>query len=195
MDYLREILLGHEAVNQQWAVNAIGRTFSDQSDLQLFFRWCAASFSHGLQAPLRRMTALVEILQYRENAPRALTVDQAYTFAQVVHDVMEQEVRARNIKARFFKAAWLLVALLRFRLVDPTFLDPGNEAHRALVDGVQNMLEQARGLLPRGPGRDTLAELLRQIQLYLERRGTDALIFTKLEEQAEGEGDDDGMTA
>jgi hypothetical protein len=40
--------------------------------------------------------------------------------------------------------------------------------------------------------RDTLVEILKQIQLHLERRGTDALIFTPLEEQAEGEGDEDG---
>ncbi len=192
MQYLREVLQGENAVNKQYAVNAVGRTFHDQTDLQMFFSWCAQSFLRKPKAPFSRMRALVEILQYRKGAPHQLTGPQAYKFAEIARDVMEQKVEERNVRATFFKAASLLVALLRFRLVDPTFLDPHDAAHRALVGSVQSVLRRAQRSLPTGPKRDALATLLEQIEKYLERRGTDALLFQSLEAQAEGEDGEDG---
>ncbi len=52
---------------------------------------------------------------------------------------MKLEVRARNVNQKFFNAALLLIALLRYRRVEPSFLSVADASSGILEDAMDVM--------------------------------------------------------
>lgn len=199
--------------NRQYGINVAGRAFSTVPDMQIAFSEFAGYYKQKNKLTNERMKAARQMLFFREDAPQALTLQMAETLAEAAVDVMAGEVQKRNLKHRFFNAAAMMVGLLRFRIVDADFLDPNDESGLSKSQGALNLHRQrpddthrsessfesnvSKGSLIRQAvdvlhlaqdlseqNSSGVKALLQEVEAYLEKRGTDTLLFTSLMERA-----------
>ncbi len=188
LEYVRHALrTGHTLFNR-YDFNVAGRCFTQPDDIRLLFAKVCKDFEqHGLNTPFDRTKALSLVLAYRPDAPFAINLRDASILAEKAVDILEQEQRAvenrqkKKIAATFFSAVFLLTGLLRCRRVDADFLGAAKPTTQKLATRVRDILDRAVKTSPDNLQRQ-LKDLRDQIPAFLEAKGTDALIFKRLDE-------------
>ncbi|WP_373509512.1 hypothetical protein [Thiocapsa sp.] len=185
LEYVRRSLQYGDTIHKKYDFNVAGRCFSRNEDISLLFSSVESDFSRrGIQTPFDRIKALSLVLSYRPDAPDALNAKLAYSLAEVAAAILEKEAKKCNIKKIFFAAAYLLMGLLRYRRVNAGFLDQERPENAELVARVKGTLKKAEGCV-RGEQVDHVRVILKEITAFMEKRGTDALIFSKLDALSE----------
>ncbi|WP_295394368.1 hypothetical protein [uncultured Thiodictyon sp.] len=167
---------------QQDIFRAAGRCLSEPEHLAALFNRTHHDWTNGGPGvPLYRISAVGQVLAYRQDAPHYLHPDVAFGLATIACETMEaQRGKPAN---RFFSAAALLMMLLRYRMVDPGFLSPSNEPHRPLVDRINAILEQPLDQSLRN--RAKLAQLFKAMRDFIAARGSPLPIYDILTDLAE----------
>lgn len=183
--YVRKSLCTGKTIHGRYDYNVAGRCFSTQEDIALLFEISASYFEkQGLNKPFDRVKALSLVLSYRPDAPLVLNSNLANRLAAVAAVLMRSEAKKKNIKKIFFAAAYLLMGLLRYRRVDPYFLDQESPENSELVSDVKNTLKEAENYVS-GNQAVQVRAVLKEITAFMEKRGTDALIFNRLNDLSE----------
>ncbi|SOD93243.1 hypothetical protein [Caenispirillum bisanense] len=178
LDYLRKSLRSPwTSLHSGHDYKAAGRCFSKPDDIALLFKATRDHFAlKGLQTPNDRAKALSLVLMYRADAPAALNRRIAGDLAGTAVALMEQQAGLNNIKNTFFAAAQLLVGLLRFRMIEPDFLDPERDR---LVPRVRDVLGRAKARIRSSDSK--ILPVLEEIEAFIDRRGTNGLLFEELD--------------
>ena len=137
-------------------------------------------YQNARNSPFDRIKALSLVLSYRPDAPLVLDSEQAYRLAAFAAKLMQSEQQQCNIAQKFFKAAHLLMGLLRYRRVDSKFLDPAHQENAELVELVKTTLRDAQKCVTGGAATQ-VKTILEQMTEFIEKRGTNALIFSELD--------------
>jgi hypothetical protein len=179
--YVRRSLEYGDTIHKRFDFNLAGRSFFKKEDITLLFRSVANHFNRrGLNRPFDRIKALSLVLSYRPDAPEALDSKLAYNLVEVAAALLAIETQQCNIKKKFFSAAYLLMGLLRYRRVDPAFMDREKPESAKLFEQVTTTLNAAERCVT-GPTNDSVRTILKELTAFMEKRGTDALIFSKLD--------------
>ncbi len=187
LDYARKSLRTGETIFKKYDFNFSGRCFSSIDDIGVLVRRVHADFrDNGLAQPFDRTKALSLVLAYRPDAPLALNGAMAYDLADAALRIMciEQESIETGNKPKlagtFFAAAFLLMGLLRYRRVDVSFLDQSQSTNQQFAERLRDLLTRARRTGQANLNAQ-LGDLFEQIPAFIEAKGTDALIFKKLD--------------
>jgi hypothetical protein len=165
---------------RRYAANFAERAFHTLADMKLLFEVAASRIGRDGRLAMQWIKAAASLFRFREHAPQALDRPRATRLARAAILTMKAEADVKNVQQKFFHAANLLVGLLRVRMVDPSFLTPDDPSTgKVLADG-KSVLMQARRAAT-GAGQAKIRQLVDAIDAYLEGRGTEALIFSKLE--------------
>lgn len=168
-EYMRIVLQEYGTDTPQVVVHAIGRSFKEEKDIELFFK-IAVKRLRREQGANNWVGAISRILQHRENAPKCLERGHALFLAQFALKKLTSEFDRDNIKLAFKNAAHLFLYLLRWRIVDSSFLVNGEEYE--LGQRVKEILDQAT----RATRDHRVRDILEQIAKYIEYKG-DTLII------------------
>ena len=176
VDRYRGMVAAGKIDSPMLSVRAIGRTFSSPEDIRSFFGLLEAEYRNG-RLKLYQRYALKEILLYRERAAEFLTPRQATFFAQDVSMQIAEANRTDTYEMLFSNALAVVGALLRYRVVDPSFLTPGTSSEaqltRAELDtAIQKLKSPAQDWRKRRR-RQRLKELAQEIRNFLDQRGSD----------------------
>jgi hypothetical protein len=141
---IRSVLFGSAVIAAGWQqkiLTAAGRCLNESDDIAGLFHKVHHDRHMGQpDVPLYRIVSAGQILAYRQNAPMCLSPDIAFGLAGIALETMAAQ-RA-SPKNKFLSAAALLMMLLRYRVVDPGFLNPSNEHHQPFVARINAILEQ-----------------------------------------------------
>lgn len=183
LSYTRNAFTTGNSLFDRYDFNVAGRCFSSHEDIKRLFARVYEDFRSSQKArnsPFDRIKALSLVLSYRSDAPLALTSGQANRFANFAAKLMQREQQQCNIAQKFFKAAHLLMGLLRYRRVDSAFLDPAQRDNAELVGLVIATLQDAQKCVS-GDKATQVKAILEQMTEFIEKRGTNALIFSELD--------------
>ena len=188
LGYVRHALRTGKTAFNRYDFNVAGRCFTQPDDIRLLFAKVRKDFEQqGLDTPFDRTKALSLVLAYRADAPFAINLNDAFILAGKAVNILEREQRAveegqkKKLAATFFAAVFLLTGLLRCRRVDADFLGSAKPATQKLVMRVRDILDRAVKTSS-GNLQSQLKDLCDQIPAFLEAKGTDALIFKRLDE-------------
>ena len=133
----------------------------------------------SIQFPNQCIKALSFLLRLRENSPIAMKRVQAKTFTEEAVKKMEQETNSGNYKNKFFNAARLFLFLLRFRIVDQTFLDPDNPLDSNLFNRTVNCLKSAEKFFSRSDDSDAhrAKKIVIGIEKFMRYKGNDEILI------------------
>lgn len=182
--YFLRVLRGEEAKGRNYAIEAMGRVLSEPSELRVFFSAAADALSEG-RAALYWIKAPTQILQYRPDAPDAMTREQVLILADAAGRVLLEEIGAKKNRTvllrsqRFRWALYLILAVLRYRMRDAAFLSAGDEASAGVLGHLRHALDKAAAAV--GPGETGLPATVAETIRFLDRRGTKGLILRETE--------------
>lgn len=178
-----------------YLIEAAGRSFSDQVQMQSLYSAVYQGIKkrleegHPISFPINYMRALWNVLQFREYAPDALTPCQAELFTQqtilfirkTIKTLMEgNQVKGPNPNTnKFFQAIRLFIFLLRYRLVEATFLTNDNQKGWSPFDQTIEFLELAKHYFSRQERtRRNIAaqQLMDELKKYMNYKGTKPII-------------------
>ena len=145
-DSLRVAASSGEVVTSRNDFEAMGRAFTTKEELEALYSAVHAHASGGQQGRLLayHANALFNSLSLREIAPFALTSDQARDFVKLAIPAIEEKMSQGAYKRLMSVSIKTIGGLIRYRLVDPGFLDPGEylgERVRKLLKEVQRRSE------------------------------------------------------
>ncbi|WP_174405365.1 hypothetical protein [Desulfovibrio subterraneus] len=148
--YIEEFISNHKYHDATWnhIIESASRCFTKETQFKLLCKIIhkRSSTGRGNSFPIQSMRSLSRILVIREQGWRGLDSDMARHFADRAADIICDEVKSNNIKQKFFQGVFLILALLRFRATDPSFLDPVNQSSvfRQIEDCFREGIEIAR---------------------------------------------------
>jgi hypothetical protein len=180
------------------SVRAMGRVFTSTEDIKGLYSLLETKSQHS-RLKLYDRYALKELLLYREDAAVCLTPHQALIFAEDAIGQIAEANRTDRYERLFSNALAVIGALLRYRVVDPSFLIPGSSNQ---VRRIREELEAAIEHLS-GPLRDSrkrawrlrMRELVKEIRNFLDQRGMNRRVLVEIRNEEEGDGvgaEDDG---
>lgn len=130
--------------NARWnrIIESASRCFTKESQFKILFIqiYNRSSMNQGNPFPIESMRSLVRVLTYREYGWRSLDNDMARNFSSRAADAICIEVEHHNVKQKFFQCVLLILALLRFRIANPSFLDPGDQT--SVFKRIENCLHK-----------------------------------------------------
>lgn len=181
--YFLRVLRGERTRGWHRAVEAMGRVLSEPEELRVFFDAVTGAVAER-RTPLYWLKASTQILQYRPEAPYAMTSGQALALAEaagraLLEDI-EQKGRAKLLRSQRFRwALYLILAALRYRIRDADFLTAGDASGQATLARLRDALDRASSAVGKGEAGlpATVAETIR----FLDRRGTKGLILQETE--------------
>ena len=191
--YFLRVLRGDRSRGWHRAVEAMGRVLSEPEELRLFFAAAAAAAAAaGGRPPLYWLKASTQILQYRPEAPYAMTSGQGLVLAEAAVRTLLEEIgskeRTKLLRSQRFRwALYLILAVLRYRIVDAAFLTAGDMSGQAALGRLRDALERASSAV--GPGDANLPATVAETIRVLDRRGTKGLILQETEALDSEEGD------
>ena len=132
---------------------------------------------HEIDLPEPAPAAAPALAQLYAKLPAASAVP-APRFAGAAAQMLAGEIADRNVRQRFFNAAYLLLGVLRYRILKPRFLLGGADdpAHPALRSRIVGILEQAHHI-----SKGWHRKMIEDVEEYFEGRGTNQLIFENIE--------------
>lgn len=167
-----------------WAVQPAGRCFSEQGEIRLFFA-CFAEVARSRRRKSSWTKALGQILLYRQDASQWLEPGQACACLEAVLRELERACQPYSgVRRQVLNNA--LLGLLRFREQCPAFLtgrhdDPVPPQSSARL---QKQLDELVDRLQR-QGEWLLAEKVREVLAFVQRRGRNQLIALAFDEDDE----------
>ncbi len=182
-DYLMHYFLTYEGNNYgntwRYFAEAASRCFNSKQHFAALFDAIYRRSISGVNNPftLQSSKALARVLAYREDAYDALESDMAVHFAKRAAEAIRKQVNNRTIAQIFFQGALLFLALLRFRIKEPEFMDPENPRDVSLFKEVENCLKKARAIVRDQP--NILAQidgLIQGIVDFMYSKGKSGLI-------------------
>ena len=184
--YFRNGLNGGDPCNWGHATEQTSRVLSCREDMRLYFREARKTLFDGRQlnvgGQMRWIKGTAQILSYRQDAPLAMSYQQARTFALAAAEAINQELDQENISPdTFYWSVMLLLLVLRYRRKDCSFLNKDSQ-HASDVRNLERLLEAAQkaALRRNRQAADFIAETLQ----YLHFRGTQTDIIKKLAAKA-----------
>ncbi len=172
---------------QQKVLTAAGRCLSESDDIAGFFHKMHRDRCIGQpDVPLYRIVSAGQMLAYRQNAPMCLSPDIAFGLAEIaLETIAAQRASPKN---KFLSAAALLMILLRYRVVDPGFLNPSNEHHQPFVARINAILEQP--LDANLQNRAKLEHIFKAMRDLIAARGSPLPIYDILTSLEDSDGAD-----
>lgn len=154
---------------------AMGKVFVDDADCRAFFDLLERQLSgQDAKFKLHEIEGLFYMLSLREEAPLALTNDQATLFAGKLLDRIQEYVRAGKPVSRLVNASLKTYAgLMRYRLVRPDYMTPQDTVlgeKQELILG--ELLQRARR-----KKRVQTVKLTKSLIEWSEKRGADRTIL------------------
>lgn len=133
IEYIERYLIDHgNRYDQTWnhIIESASRCFTKESQFKLLCEKIhkRSLIGHGNPFPIQSMRSLSRILVFREQGWRGLDSGMARHFSERAANIICDEVNSNTIKVKFFQGVFLILALLRFRVTDPSFLDPVNQS-------------------------------------------------------------------
>ena len=132
VEYIEKFLLKYKYYDATWnhVIESASRCFTKENQFKLL---CEKIYERSLTGygnpfPIQSMRSLSRILVFRENGLRGLNIDMARNFSERAANIICDQVKCNTIKQKFFQGVFLILALLRFRSTDPSFLDPVNQS-------------------------------------------------------------------
>lgn len=163
--------------------NAMGRAFSSEQELATFFVFLR--YHAGRRGRLLNYHAngLFYILSLRENAPRCMDLEQANDFVKLALSALDEQISKRNYCALMRTCLRAIGGLIRYRLIDKTFLSPDEY----LGQQVQKTIKKIMGRCEGDPARTGVGLLADDVLTVIEKRGVPDTIL-----QWDGEEDENG---
>lgn len=199
-DYICTVLQSTTRSSNVHLAEAAGRCFTDPIQMRTLYASIHRGISERLREnnatktsfPLQYMRALWNILQFRDYAPDALDKAQAGLIAQQTITLMNECVRNKNFKVKFFQATRLFIFLLRYRLVDRAFMTSDNTNDGPLFKQAINCLESAKDYFQQMNTRNTKAQdLMEELVKYMNYKGTMNIVDILNQVDGEDEGEND----
>lgn len=193
IDGYRRMVEADKVDNPMLSIRGMGRVFDTAEDLKRFFGLLESAAQHG-RLKIYHRYALKEILLYRENSAALLTSRQATIFAKDVSNQIAEANQTDKFDQLFSNALTVVGALLRYRVVDPTFLTPvssklAQEVRDELDDAIENLRRPARN--PRKRRRkQRMRELTREVKYFLDQSGTNLGVLVEIVTAEVGEEED-----
>jgi hypothetical protein len=179
LDEIRSVLDESARYSLEWQqeiFRAAGRCLYENRDVKALFNKTVGDWKPGRAVKIYRIAAVAQVLAYRSAAANCLTPEIAFGLAQIAIETMAaQHKKPAN---RFLSAAAMLMMLLRYRVIDPGFLNPSNEHHRPLVDQINKILDQP--LAANLNNRDKLELLFKVMRDFIAARGSPLPIYGML---------------
>ena len=154
------------------------------------------------------LAALARVLGGCETAYEALTPDMASDFCDTALQLLKEETKAAKTvdgyKTKFRTTLFMLTTLLRHRIVDPGFLDPGSRTGQSALEVLQETSRRIRSILDENghthhvdlhkdmtAGKDVRrlslnANYLSDVQDFILRRGRNPDIIVGMQEDLDG---------
>lgn len=183
--YFRKGLAGRNPRNWGFAVEGASRVLTNHDDMKRHFKAAQQILFDGQHLSVAGKTKWIkgvsQILSYREDAPLAMTQEQATIFALAAAKSINEELSEMNIQRTFYSSVMLLLLVLRYRRNDCSFLKAeGRQADK--VREIEEMLEKARmAAAQRNP---QAAHFIDETLKFLHFRGTEFDIIKKLAAEA-----------
>ena len=171
-------------------IDAAGRAFTTPGDYKIFYSEILKRINstHTIPFTIQCSRALCRLLSLRENSPLSMTRLQAKAFTGKAVNIMEKEALSDNYKQKFFQAARLFLFLLRFRIVEPDFLDPDNSLDSDLFERTLDCLHKAVGFFSHSsePGADRAKKIVIGIEKFMRYEGSDGILIFNLDKMTGG---------
>jgi len=168
---------------QDWThmIEAAGRVFTTKQENIFLYSKILERINSTQSNPFPNqcIKALWLLLSLREDSPMAMKRVQAKTFTEEAVKKMEQETNSGNYKNKFFNAARLFLFLLRFRVLDQTFLDPDNPLDSNLFERTAKCLKSAERYFSRSndAGAYRAKEIVIGIEKFMRYKGNDGILI------------------
>ncbi|WP_139795742.1 hypothetical protein [Desulfocicer vacuolatum] len=203
---IRQYLSSERGDGRDWLymVDAAARSFTSTEEFEFLYAAILKKINtnHGTPFPINSSRALLRLLTLRKNSPLAMKRKEAKVFTEKTVEIMEQESKkfSNNQKKypKFFQAALLFLYLLRFRMVDQSFLDGDNPEDRNLFNRAIKCLRTGQCFFSQqNIAGDTAEKIVTAIELFIYYEGSDLpadfyeLTSDEEEEEEEEEDDDD----
>lgn len=201
-DYVCTVLQSATSRPSVYLIEAAGRSFTEPLQIRPLYSAIYRGIrerleeDHAAPFPIQYMRALWNVLQFREYAPDALDRPHVALFVRQVIKLMEECVQAKNYKVKFFQAIRLFIFLLRYRIVDGTFLTEDNAEDRPLFKLAIKFLEQSKSYFSKQKQNKKSAaaqHLMEEIEKYMIYKGTENIVSV-LNEASGDDEDENGET-
>ena len=176
LNEIRSVLANSALYSMEWQqeiFRAAGRCLHENRDIKALFNKIVGDWKPGKAVKIYRIAAVAQVLAYRSDAANCLTPEIAFGFAQIAIETMAAQYK--KPANRFLSAAAMLMMLLRYRVIDPGFLNPSNEHHRPLVDQINKILDQP--LAANLNNREKLEVLFKVMRDFIAARGSPLPIY------------------
>ncbi|NCC84890.1 MAG: hypothetical protein EOM03_12300 [Clostridia bacterium] len=189
IDYLERYFETHQKTTYDsvWNhfVESAGRCFTKKKQFRILFEhiYRRSIKDQKKSLPIQAMRSLIHVLVRREWGWLVLEEKMAIHFAQRATEILRDEVKSNNVKQKFFQGAFLILALLNFRRVDPLFLDPDNKSD--LFKEIENCLINGAKIAYNQNNTTQLDTLIQQIINFMYSKGCKGII-AQVAEQAGG---------
>jgi hypothetical protein len=128
------------------------------------------------------------LLRYRQLAPSCLEDRVACSLLDAARHELQTQVRDRRVAQKFFNAVLLLLGLLRYRTVRPTFLTGNGDDPwpRESLQDIRRILREAKDIAIGGS-----KEIVAEVAKFLEGEGTGQLIYERIDAATEEDEETD----
>lgn len=133
VEYIERHLSNYEQYyDQTWnyTIESASRCFTSEHQFKILCKqiYNRSNNNHINPFPIQSIRSLSRILTCRDNGWHALDNEMAWHFCYRATNTICKEVESHNIKQKFFQGTLLILGLLRFRMTNPSFLDPSNQS-------------------------------------------------------------------
>ncbi|MBF0231916.1 MAG: hypothetical protein HQK65_02620 [Desulfamplus sp.] len=164
--YLRGCLKRENTSVSHIYIHSISRCFHSRPEIELFFKTAIERLRQDPDKTNNWILAINKILMFRENAPEALSREDALFLAIFTRDKMKEKLMEKNIRMIFKNAANLFLYLLRWRTVNK-FLQPEIPDEYCIAEEVKDILTKS---LKYTQNKNT-QKILDQLVKYIDYRG------------------------
>jgi hypothetical protein len=181
IEYLEQYFACHQKnqYNLTWNyfVESASRCFTKKNEFKILFEhiYSRSIQGHNNSFPIQSMRSLARILAFRKDGWSGLDDKMATHFLHRASEIICNEVCSKTIKNRFFQGSFLVLVLLHFRRVNPSFLDPENKS--ILFKKIEDCLNEGREVARKQNSADArLDNLIKQIIDFMYSKGCKGII-------------------
>ena len=176
-----------EVISVRNDFEAMGRAFESRDELASLF-FVVQHFANEKGRLLDyHARALFNALSLRERAPEAMTVGQANDFVRLAIPAIELMISNGRYSRLMSICIKTIGGLIRYRLVDPSFLDIGEYLGDRVKKLLTKIMQRSQGF----PKRQSIFELSGQVIEVLDRKSVSDTILQWPGENSDDNGDDE----
>ncbi len=170
LKHLLEVARSKRIPNDSIYYRAMGRCFSDEVGFKAFFAVLEHDVREQSSIKQQRLEGLRYLLSLREDAARSMSDVQSELFANAIMDRLQEMVMRGQFARLTREALRTLAAMLRFRLVSPSFAVPGETP-------AGDRLAMITGRIMKSAVGTPAANLAKSLLDWADRCGTDSSIL------------------